>query len=243
MPHPERLRLVLASASPARLATLRAAGVDPVVVVSRVDEEALLAGLRRGTSDPAAHVLALARAKAEEVAARLQPGPLLVLGCDSMLEIDGVVVGKPGTVAAAVERWRQMRGRGGRLHTGHWLVDLRGSPGGERRGIGRTSTTLVHFADLTDEEIDAYVGTGEPLQVAGGFTIDGLGGPYVTAVVGDHHGVVGVSLPLVRELLARLGIPIHRLWTARALSPETNTPVGPVGESTNRDGPSGSILW
>lgn len=220
------LRLVLASASPARRATLRSAGIDPLVVVSSVEEDQLLAALCAVTPPPrpAALVLSLARAKAEDVATLLLDAEAdgeraaVVLGCDSMLEVDGLVVGKPGTAEVAVERWRQMRGRGGRLHTGHWLVDLRGGDG-VARGLGRTSTTSVHFADLTDEEIVAYVATGEPLQVAGGFTVDGLGGPYVTGIEGDHHGVVGVSLPLVRELLATLGVPIHRLWDAhRALS-------------------------
>lgn len=206
---------VLASASPARLATLRAAGIEPAVEVADLDEDGLVASLmaaaraRHGGPHPAAEVvLELARAKAEAVAGRLEEGGGLVLGCDSMLEVHGEVVGKPGTPEVARERWRRMRGGGGLLHTGHWLVDLH--DGG--RGVGRTATTAVHFADLTDEEVDAYVATGEPLVVAGGFTVDGLGGPYVTAIAGDHHNVVGLSLPLLRELLAELGVPIHRLW-------------------------------
>lgn len=208
--------LVLASASPARLATLRAAGIEPTVAVSTVDEPAVLAAA--GDVPPAEAVLLLARAKARDVA----PGHAgsLVLGCDSMLELDGQVLGKPADAADAAARWRAMRGRSGRLHTGHWLVDGRdggggdgGGDGGAGRESGATSTTVVHFADVTDAEIDAYVATGEPLWVAGAFTIDGLGGAYITGVEGDHHGVVGLSLPLLRELLAARGVPLHTLWT------------------------------
>lgn len=197
--------LVLASASPARLATLRAAGIEPTVAVSAVDEPAVLAAA--GDVPPAEAVLLLARAKARDVA----PGHAgaLVLGCDSMLELDGRVLGKPADAADAAARWREMRGRSGRLHTGHWLVDGRGEPAED----GATSTTVVHFADVSDAEIDAYVATGEPLWVAGAFTIDGLGGAFITGVEGDHHGVVGLSLPLLRGLLAARGVPIHTLWT------------------------------
>ncbi len=214
------LTLLLASTSPARLSTLRSAGIEPLVAIADVDEDTLLAAIldSGNPSSPRDQVLALARAKADDVARRLVAAaartPDLVLGCDSMLEIDGIVVGKPGTPEVAVERWQQMRGRGGQLHTGHWLVDLRGAVAGAGfTELGRTSTTAVHFADLTDEEIAAYVATGEPLKVAGGFTVDGLGGPYITAIAGDHHGVVGLSLPLLRELLAAVGVPIHQLWS------------------------------
>lgn len=210
--------LVLASASPARLATLRSAGIEPTVAVSAVDEPAVLAAA--GDVPPAEAVLLLARAKARDVA----PGHAgaLVLGCDSMLELDGRVLGKPADAAEARERWRAMRGRSGRLHTGHWLVDRRGAGArgadasgaeGEAPESGATSTTVVHFADVTNAEIDAYVATGEPLWVAGAFTIDGLGGAFVTGVEGDHHGVVGLSLPLLRDLLAGRGVPLHTLWT------------------------------
>jgi septum formation protein len=214
--------LVLASASPARLATLRSAGIEPRVAVSDVDEPAVLAAA--GPVPPAEAVLLLARAKARDVAPA-HPGAL-VLGCDSMLELDGEVLGKPADAAEAVERWRAMRGRSGRLHTGHWLVDRRGASGdgaGPGAGAGpgpgpgpeegATSTTVVHFADVTDDEITAYVATGEPLWVAGAFTIDGLGGAFVTGIEGDHHGVVGLSLPLLRTLLAARGVRIPTLWT------------------------------
>jgi septum formation protein len=202
--------LVLASASPARLRTLLSAGVSPLVVVSDVDESALLADVERSTGslDPIEIPLVLARAKAADVATRLrEDGGALVLGCDSVLELDGEAHGKPVDAAQAVARWRRMRGRTAVLHTGHWLIDERSAESGGSRGtIGSTSSTVVHFADLSDGEIDAYVATGEPLAVAGAFTIDGLGGPFVTGVEGDHHGVVGLSLPLLRELLAEVGV-------------------------------------
>lgn len=213
-------RLVLASASPARTATLTSAGIDAPVRVSGVDEDAVLAEAteRFGELAPADAVLALAQAKALAVAAELEADDDdtsgdVVLGCDSMLEIDGTVVGKPADAATARDRWRAMRGRSATLRTGHWLVDLR-SPeqGGTGGTLGATSSTVVHFAQLDDDEIDAYVATGEPLHVAGAFTIDGLGGPFVTAVDGDPHGVVGLSLPLLRELLGELGIRLHDLW-------------------------------
>lgn len=222
------VRLVLASQSPARLATLAAAGVTPRVVVSDVDEPAVLDAARAGfvgDLEPADAVLVLAQAKAEEVSARLEAGAeddadddvsALVLGCDSMLELDGEILGKPADADDARRRWRAMRGRAAVLHTGHWLVDLRDAEDGGTGGtLGATSSTTVHFADLDDEEIDAYVDTGEPLHVAGAFTIDGLGGPYVDRIEGDHHGVVGLSLPLLRELLGELDIPWRSLRDPR----------------------------
>jgi len=197
---------LLASQSPARLATLRSAGVEPRVIVSHVDENAALAAA--APQSPADAVLTLARAKAEEVVRHHAPDAL-VLGCDSMLEFNGRIFGKPATAETATERWRAMRGRTGVLHTGHWLIDARGGEQGPTTGA--TSSTTVHFADLTDAEVDAYVATGEPLQVAGAFTVDGLGGPYVESIEGDYHGVVGVSLPLVRHLLGQLGVAFHDL--------------------------------
>jgi septum formation protein len=210
--------LVLASASPARLATLVAAGVDPEVRASSVDEDAVVA--RYGVTAAEDVTLVLARAKAEEVAATLFAegrDDALVVGCDSVLEVAGEVHGKPGTAAAARERWRRMRGRSGVLHTGHWLIDLRPTDGaGSGATLGSVSSTTVHFADLADDEVDAYVATGEPLAVAGAFTLDGLGGAYVSGIEGDHHGVVGISLPLLRELLAETGVAWHSLWRTPA---------------------------
>jgi septum formation protein len=197
-------RLVLASQSPARLATLRSAGVDPVVIVSGVDEDAL------GPLPPAELALQLAELKCAAVAARDGlPDGALVLGCDSVLELDGETLGKPGTVEEATRRWRAMRGRSGVLLTGHSLHDT--TTGAV---ASATAATTVHFAELSDDEIAAYVATQEPLHVAGAFTIDGLGGPFVVGIEGDHHNVVGVSLPLVRELLAELGHSWTDLWRA-----------------------------
>ncbi len=198
-----RPHLVLASASAARLATLRAAGVEPEVVVSGVDETRASAG------PPAVTALELARLKATTVARRRPDA--FVLGCDSLLELNGRTYGKPATPESARMRWRAMRGHEGVLHTGHWLVDAH-----TRRETGRTASTVVRFADITDDEIAAYVATGEPLHVAGAFTLDGLGGPFVTGIDGDPHNVVGLSLPLLRELLAELGVPWHRLWAPPA---------------------------
>jgi septum formation protein len=186
------VRFVLASASPARLATLRAAGIDPEVVVSGVDEDAISAD----STDEL--VVRLAEAKAAAVAERV--GAALVLGCDSMLDLDGRALGKPGTVAAARARWHEMRGRTGTLHTGHCLID---TATGRRTSAG--AATDVRFGDVSDAEIEAYCGTGEPTAVAGAFTIDGLGAWFVDGVVGDPHNVVGVSLPMVRRLLGVLG--------------------------------------
>ena len=211
------IALVLASASPARLATLRSAGVRPVVQVSNVDEDAAVAAAEElhGRLAPADVALLLARAKAEDVmTARREAGDAgtLVLGCDSVLELDGEAHGKPADAATATARWRLMRGRSGVLHTGHWLVDDRQPDDGGTSGtVGATASTTVHFADLDDDEIASYVATGEPLDVAGAFTLDGLGAPYVSAIEGDPSNVVGVSLPLLRELLAELDLPWREL--------------------------------
>ena len=188
------MRFVLASASPARLETLRRAGLQPEVVVSGVDEDAVSA------PTAAELVLRLAELKAAAVAERLSGQDAVVLGCDSLLELDGRALGKPGSIAAAVQRWRSMRGSRGVLHTGHCLID---TSGGQR--ALRSVATQVRFAELTDHEIDVYCATGEPTGVAGAFTVDGLGGWFVEGVIGDHHNVVGVSLPAVRGLLRELG--------------------------------------
>jgi septum formation protein len=195
--------LVLASASPARLATLKAAGIEPSVVVSGVDESQVT-GL-----EPADLALRLAELKCLAVAEEVG-GERLVLGCDSVLELDGRALGKPAGPDAAVERWREMRGRTGILHTGHCLRDTASG-----RQALRTGSTVVHFADVTDDEIAAYVESGEPLNVAGAFTIDGLGGAFVTGIEGDHHNVVGLSLPLLRVLVAELGHRWTDLWSRR----------------------------
>jgi septum formation protein len=200
------LRLVLASQSPARLATLRSAGLEPEVVVSGVDESQL------AEKDPAALAVALAGLKAGAVADRLETTneAVLVVGCDSVLELDGEVHGKPSSPAEAVHRWRRMRGRSGVLHTGHCLVELTAARA--RRQLSREARTVVHFAELTDAEIAAYVATEEPLRVAGAFTLDGLGGAYVTGIEGDPHTVVGIGLPLLRNMVRELGHEWHALW-------------------------------
>ena len=196
--------LVLASASPARLATLRAAGVEPLVFVSGVDESRVT-GL-----GPAELALQLAELKCAAVAGRADlPPDALVLGCDSVLELDGQILGKPADPDDAVRRWRAMRGRSGVLHSGHSVRDTASG-----NVAAATASTVVHFAEVGDDEIDAYVATGEPLHVAGAFTIDGLGGAFVTRLEGDHHTVVGVSLPLLRELVAELGHRWTDLWAS-----------------------------
>jgi septum formation protein len=201
-------RLLLASASPGRLATLRRAGVEPLVQVSGVDEELFLT-TAPVMPTPAEAALLLARAKAEAVATAASD--VVVVGCDSVLELDGAVHGKPRDAAEATARWRAMRGRSGVLHSGHWVVDRRTA--GHGGAAGAVASTTVHFADVTDDEIGAYVATGEPLHVAGGFTVDGLGGAFVDGVEGDHHNVVGLSLPLLRRLLADLGVRWTDLWS------------------------------
>jgi septum formation protein len=208
---------VLGSASPARLATLRRAGVSPYVLVSDVDEDFVVAqAVSRFGELPAEDVaLVLAREKCEAVSRRLgeddcpqdAPGNALVLGCDSVLELNGEVHGKPANEAEAMSRWQQMRGTSGVLHTAHWLIDDRDdSDGGTGATMGAVASTTVHFAQVSDAEISAYVATGEPLQVAGGFTIDGLGGPFISGIEGDHHNVVGISLPLLRGMLSDIGV-------------------------------------
>ena len=207
--------LLLASASPARLATLRSAGIDPQVIVSGVDEPAVVA--HYGVTDAEDVCLVLAKAKAEDVAGHDDVAEdALVLGCDSVLAFDGQVLGKPNDAADASARWQAMRGRSGVLHTGHWLIDTRDSDaGGSGATIGGVASVTVHFADVSDAEIEAYVATGEPLLVAGAFTLDGLGGAFVRGVEGDPHAVVGVSLPLLRDLAREAGVRWTDLWAPR----------------------------
>ena len=216
--------LVLGSASPARLETLQRAGVTPYVLVSDIDEGSVVTQAVSQFGPLAAEdvALLLARAKCEAVTRALAgdsrpenaPTGPLVLGCDSVLELDGELHGKPADVAEATSRWRRMRGRSGILHTGHWLIDDRdNSEGGTGATMGAVASTTVHFAKVSDEEIAAYVATGEPLQVAGAFTIDGLGGPFVSGIEGDHHNVVGLSLPLLREMLGEINLTWFDLCT------------------------------
>ncbi|MGL5826415.1 MAG: Maf family protein [Nocardioides sp.] len=198
------LSLVLASASPARLATLRAAGVRPVVIVSGVDESQV------GDLPPAEIARRLAELKCAAVATRADlPDRALVLGCDSVLQLGDQAFGKPSDAADAERRWASMRGRWGVLHTGHCLSDV--NAGAVATAV---ASTTVHFAEVSDAEIAAYVATGEPLHVAGAFTVDGLGGPFITSIEGDYHNVVGVSLPLLRELMLELGYRWTDLWSS-----------------------------
>jgi septum formation protein len=196
---PTPARLILASASPARLATLRAAGLDPEVIVSGVDEDEV------ELDEPAEYALKLARLKAVAVAAD-QPRALII-GCDSVLEFGGEVLGKPADAAEATERWTLMRGRSGVLHTGHCVIDTH-----REVWLGRSAATQVRFAMIDDEEIAAYVATGEPLAVAGAFTLDGRGSAYVSGITGDPHNVVGISVPLLRLMFDELGFVWHEFW-------------------------------
>ena len=206
------MRLYLASTSPARLATLRAVGVEPVLLASDVDEDAAVAAA--GPLTPVEMVQLLARLKAEAVVGRLVDGEPIdgfILGGDSAFELDGIVYGKPHLPEVARERWLLQRGREGELHSGHWLIDHRG--GTVNGATGGVSTSVVRFAgDISDDEIDAYIATGEPLKVAGAFTIDSLGAPFIEEVRGDAHAVVGLTVALLRSLLLSFGVRFHTLW-------------------------------
>jgi septum formation protein len=199
------VRLILASQSPARLSVLRSAGVEPVVRVSGVDEDALVASLADPT--PEETVVALSAAKAEAIE---HDDECVVIGCDSMLLFEGELVGKPGTAEVARERWRRIAGKSGALITGHTV--LRVSDGNITDRASAAESTTVRFGTPTDEELEAYIATGEPLHVAGGFTIDGLGGWFIDGIDGDHTSVIGISLPLTRRLLGQVGVPVSTLW-------------------------------
>ena len=199
MTRAKALALVLASGSGARLRVLRSAGLDPEVVVSGVDET------DQDGLDTAALVAALADRKAAAVAA-IRPGAL-VLGCDSMLDLDGTALGKPGSAAAAVSLWRDLAGRNATLYTGHCLID--GSANDRSQAV---AATTVRFGRPTESELAAYIATGEPLGVAGAFTIEGYGAPFIDGVDGDPSNVLGLSMPLLRRMLAELGIAITDLW-------------------------------
>jgi len=203
--------LILASASPARTKLLTNAGIAHRVLVSDVDEDAVTA--RYGLTDPHDTALLLARAKAEAVASLPESEGALVLGCDSVFEFQGEAHGKPWEADVARERIRRMSGNVGVLHTGHWLVDCRDTEeDGSGATLGAVSSAEVHFAKLLDEEIEAYIATGEPLEVAGSFTIDSLGGAFIEKVVGDPHAVVGLSVSTLRHLLASAGVGVTSLW-------------------------------
>ncbi|OKJ94158.1 Maf family protein [Amycolatopsis sp. CB00013] len=207
------MRFVLASQSPARLGVLRSAGFDPSVVVSGVDEDAVAASL----TDPAPEELvrALAAAKAEAVFEALDGhSDMVIVGCDSMLSINGEMVGKPITPEAARERWASMAGKTGELLTGHAIIRVEN---GERtKETSGTEGTTVRFGTPSQEEIEAYIASGEPLQVAGGFTLDGLGGWFIEGIDGDFSSVIGISLPLTRRLLTEVGVSVIDLWTRPA---------------------------
>jgi septum formation protein len=192
--------LVLASASPARRRLLVEAGFDPVVVVSDVDEDAVV------EPDGWRLVETLAVAKATVVAERCEIDDAVVVGCDSMLMFEGEVLGKPGTADEATSRWRQMRGKTGVLLTGHCVIHA-------GKTAADVADTVVRFGEPTDGEIEAYVATGEPMRVAGGFTLDGRSAPFVDGVDGDPSNVIGLSMPLLRRLLHDVGVEVTSLWS------------------------------
>lgn len=210
-------RVVLGSASTGRLSVLRGAGVDPLVIVSHVDEDAVLAA--HAHAPAAERVRLLAEAKAEEVTAMLPAevaADCVVIGCDSMLLLDGALCGKPGDAAAARAQWQSMAGRAGQLLTGHCVVRV--VAGRTKDKVSETRSTKVHFDTPTETDLASYIARGEPLGVAGGFTLDGLGGWFVRAIEGDPSNVIGLSLPLTRGLFERVGVTISELWDAGANS-------------------------
>jgi septum formation protein len=205
------VRVVLASASPARLSVLRAAGLDPLVEVSDVDEDELLAAMP--DAPPEVKVTALAAAKATRVARRIADTvpAAIVIGCDSMLHVDGELVGKPADTEQARKRWQQLAGRRATLVTGHAVLHT--ADGAIDRVAEGHAVTTVRFAEPTAAELDAYLASREPLAVAGAFTLDGLGGWFVEGIDGAPSNVIGISLPLTRRLLAAVGVPVTELWS------------------------------
>ncbi len=216
------MRLYLASTSPARLALLRQIGIEPVLVPSHVDEEAAVVAAEQahGPLTPDAMVQLLAEAKAEAVVGSLVHGEPIdgfILGGDSAFELDGIAYGKPHRPEVARERWLAQRGKSGILHSGHWLIDHRG--GRRQSASGRTDHAELTFADdISDAEIDAYVASGEPLLVAGAFTIDGLAAPFIRTITGAPSAVIGMSLPVLRDLLAGYGVSWTDFWNPDALA-------------------------
>lgn len=203
-------RLVLASASWGRKKVLSDAGLEFTTQVSEVDEDAVLAQAvaQHGAQSPAQTAQLLARAKAEDVASGQHPAGTLVLGCDSVFELEGVAYGKPHTEQVARERWQQLSGATGVLHSGHWLIDTQ-QP---EKPVGQVSSTVVHFSTVSDAEIEAYVASGEPLPCAGAFTIDGLAASFIESIEGNFQNVVGLDVSVLRKLLAELGVGIIDLW-------------------------------
>lgn len=193
-------KLLLASTSPARKRLLTDAGLVFDVTSPGVDEDALVA--QEKPQGPEALTLILAKAKAEAVSYES-----LVLGCDSALYFDGEILGKPHDPQVAVERWKKMRGQTGELYSGHWLIDKASG-----QSCGRVTKTKVFFSNLGDEQIERYVASGEPLKVAGAFTIDGLGGAFIERIEGDYHTVVGLSLVALRGMITELGHDYLSLW-------------------------------
>lgn len=205
-------RLVLASASAGRLKVLRQAGIDPLVRVSGVDEDAITAALGSEAA-PADVVCTLARAKAEQVAGNLDrtvAADCVVVGCDSMLYFSGRLSGKPRSVAEARRQWRSMAGRAGQLYTGHNVIRLLNNE--VTFSTAEKAITTVHFGSPEAKELEAYLASGESVRVAGGFTLDGLGGWFIDGVDGDPSNVVGLSLPLLRLLLHQAGLSVAALW-------------------------------
>lgn len=205
-------RLVLASSSPARLALLRSAGIEPEIVLPETDEPVLAAKAKLENPNLSAEELVglLAKAKAESVLHDLSTRGALILGGDSALEFQGEVLGKPHEPEVALQRWAKLSGNVGVLHSGHYLIDNRDPA--NPVGAQMVSSTKVFFSKLSNQEIADYVATGEPLKVAGAFTIDGLGGAFIDRIEGDSHTVVGLSLKVLRELAAGFGVHYPSFW-------------------------------